>query len=445
MSVAIEEGRSLEERSRCTRLLSIIFPLGCLIVLIVGYAALGAVLFWLIEGSCSSNDRMKKDYNYFLRNLVDTVHDYSRTNVSSPGADEDLLEALKPNMKEFKTIWILSPEPWTFSGAMFFCCTVFTTVGYGQIYPETDAGKLVCILYAMVGIPLMLLVITDVGDILAILVSKSYLHLHKRCRLQSFSCWPWRGCQEKPEGDVAVHDGTYTFSQDVAPMDIKHVLRSQKSVKRKSVQLRNAEIFDRIIIRENLAREILMRRGGTLPRSLSCPELNRAPPQRDLLDLHDGQELERLDVPLVLILVLVFAYILFGGSVLRLWETELNTLDTFYFCFVTLTTIGFGDIMPRHPKFFMLTSLFIIVGMAILSMSFKLGQSRFVGCYRRCIGCITRGRVKKYEQLEDASLGEGEDVRAAGGQMRWFGGPLGGRGPPAPLSVGLRDNGAEAL
>lgn len=29
----------------------------------------------------------------------------------------------------FKSIWLQRPERWTFFGSMFFCCTVFTTVG----------------------------------------------------------------------------------------------------------------------------------------------------------------------------------------------------------------------------------------------------------------------------------------------------------------------------
>ncbi|KAJ8359609.1 hypothetical protein SKAU_G00161340 [Synaphobranchus kaupii] len=407
MSVAIERGQSLEERSRCVRLLSILFPLGCIIVLLVGYAALGALLFRHIEGNVGNvnvSRPMDEEYKQFLLTLVNIVR-YSTENDSPPEQEQLLLDQMDNEMKHFKTIWLQRPDLWTFFGSMFFCCTVFTTVGYGHIYPLTLTGKLVCILYAMVGIPLMLLVITDVGDILAILVSKAYFHLHQLCPLRSLCLRPSRGCQKKPVEAGVVRDTAYTFNHEVvvrAPMDMKQVLRSQAAVKKKSVKLRNAEIFDRIIARENLTRDHLMKqRGlGALPRSYSCPDLNRAVPQRGIWDLCTGEELEKLDVPLLLILVLVFAYILFGGLVLPLWEEEINIFNAFYFCFITLTTIGFGDIVPHHPNFFMLTSLFIIIGMAILSMAFKLGQSRFVGCYRQFIRCITGGTVQKYKQLE---------------------------------------------
>lgn len=280
----------------------------------------------------------------------------------------------------------------------------FVVAGYGEIYPVTLPGKVVCVLYAMVGIPLMLLVILDVGDFLAMLMTKAYIRIHSFCKILRSHTWtPWKA--RKREGDSdhrTLEDGTFVFRHDIVirePLDIRQVLHSQADVRHKSIQLQNnKEIFEKILARENLIRR------GPLLRTLSCPELDQLPPPLEGYTIWDftglGDGMEMLDVPFVLILFIVFAYILFGGLILPLWETEFEGFDPYYFCFITLTTIGFGDIVPNHPKYFMLTSLFIIIGMAIMSMAFKLGQTRIVIFYRQFLKFISRGNVETFKNEE---------------------------------------------
>lgn len=274
--------------------------------------------------------------------------------------------------------------------------------GYGEIYPVTLPGKVACVFYAMVGIPLMLLVILDVGDFLAMVMSRAYIHAHTLSKNLFSRTWsPWK-TEERDSSRQVLEDGTFVFSRDVVirePLDIRQVLRSQADVWHKSIQLQNnKEIFEKILARENLLRE------GPLLRTLSCPELDRLPPPPKGYALWDftglGDEMETLNVPFVLILFIVFAYICFGGLILPIWEDDFKDFDPYYFCFITLTTIGFGDIIPKHPKFFMLTSLFIIVGMAIMSMAFKLSQTRIVSCYRQCVKFISRGNVETFKNSE---------------------------------------------
>ncbi|GIY03745.1 uncharacterized protein CEXT_760501 [Caerostris extrusa] len=48
---------------------------------------------------------------------------------------------------------------------------------YGNIAPKTDVGKIVTIFYALLGIPLMLLCLTNIGDLLARSFKFTYFHL----------------------------------------------------------------------------------------------------------------------------------------------------------------------------------------------------------------------------------------------------------------------------
>uniref|UniRef100_A0A8D0L425 Potassium two pore domain channel subfamily K member 4 n=1 Tax=Sphenodon punctatus TaxID=8508 RepID=A0A8D0L425_SPHPU len=53
---------------------------------------------------------------------------------------------------------------WDMGSAFFFAGTIITTIGFGNTSPKTDAGRLFCIFYALVGIPLFGMLLAGVGD-----------------------------------------------------------------------------------------------------------------------------------------------------------------------------------------------------------------------------------------------------------------------------------------
>jgi len=57
--------------------------------------------------------------------------------------------------------------------------TLFTTIGYGTIACQTAAGKVTSVIYATIGIPLMLVVLSDLGVVLLRVFAYSYMMCKK--------------------------------------------------------------------------------------------------------------------------------------------------------------------------------------------------------------------------------------------------------------------------
>ncbi|KAL7668499.1 hypothetical protein ACOME3_009199 [Neoechinorhynchus agilis] len=83
-------------------------------------------------------------------------------------------------------------------------------------------------------------------------------------------------------------------------------------------------------------------------------------------------------------ITLFFSYVLLGAALFAAWEEDWSFLNSFYFCFVTLTTIGFGDFVPgktinarTSPTKFIIATCYIIFGLVLIGMCFDLVKERF--------------------------------------------------------------------
>ncbi|KAH7960043.1 hypothetical protein HPB49_016626 [Dermacentor silvarum] len=101
--------------------------------------------------------------------------------------------------------------------------------------------------------------------------------------------------------------------------------------------------------------------------------------------LDDLEERPRVTVPILLCMTIIGGYICGGAVLFSVWE-EWNYLDGSYFCFVTLSTIGFGDLVPGDTvvsdsgsqEKLVICSLYLLVGLALIAMCFNLVQEEVV-------------------------------------------------------------------
>lgn len=55
---------------------------------------------------------------------------------------------------------------WDYHNAFFFAGSLASTIGYGNISPETRSGKLFCILFIMIGIPYFGYMLSIISEII---------------------------------------------------------------------------------------------------------------------------------------------------------------------------------------------------------------------------------------------------------------------------------------
>jgi hypothetical protein len=69
---------------------------------------------------------------------------------------------------------------WSFQSATFYAMTLLSTIGYGTIACKTVIGKVITVLYVTIGLPLMLIVLRDLGLILFVALQKGYNRFHTK-------------------------------------------------------------------------------------------------------------------------------------------------------------------------------------------------------------------------------------------------------------------------
>ena len=217
--------------------------------------------------------------------------------------------------------------------------------GYGNLTPRTVPGKLVTILYAIIGIPLFLLYLTNIGGILAKSFKWTYARLCK--------------CQ------ICLH----YFGRR----------RRRKRRKHDNADSTDLETDD----------------------------------ESD--DENEEQDLDSVTVPISLCLTIMVSFIVGGATLFSEWESW-DLLEGSYFCFISLSTIGFGDYVPGDSiqsesgeiqLSFIFCSMYLMLGMALIAMCFNLMQEEVVASIRamgkRC------GLVKDEEDVDvDDVLAENE-------------------------------------
>ncbi|XP_014242305.1 TWiK family of potassium channels protein 7-like isoform X2 [Cimex lectularius] len=134
----------------------------CLFLCVIIYTCVGGLIFHLLEKD--------KDLSATPHGKEQLITEYS----SLLAGDSDKNVTLKKFEGDVRSLLVWEAKlqrgedelKWGYFASVFFCGTVYTTIGYGHMYPETVFGKITVIIYATIGIPLFLLALADFGTAL---------------------------------------------------------------------------------------------------------------------------------------------------------------------------------------------------------------------------------------------------------------------------------------
>ncbi|KAH7721362.1 Protein EGL-23 a [Aphelenchoides avenae] len=223
-------------------------------------------------------------------------------------------------------------EPWSFTDAVLFSFTIITTIGYGNVAPKTHEGRLFCILYGLIGIPFTLLAIADLGKFLSEMLDgwqKACTKFYKRVRQKAMGL---RKSISKSESLRKMATG---------------------SIRSKGVSVEELQKLE----------------DGT--ESLPQPEdeksqMSRKSKRRDSDD--EDQEIAQT-VPLIIMFVV---YVFAGAFLMSMYEPDMTFFKAVYFNYVSLTSIGLGDIVPRSETYMAFTIIYIAIGLALTTIAIEI-------------------------------------------------------------------------
>ncbi|CAF4850218.1 unnamed protein product [Pieris macdunnoughi] len=237
-------------------------------VFYVTYLLSGALVFSALETPLENQIRLE---------VIRAKQDFMVKNPTVLDSDlETLLEVVigASNQGVAASKNVTQGPNWTFGQSLFFASTVVTTIGYGHVTPLTKPGKLFCMAYALLGIPLTLV-------LLSALVERLLLPATALLRALNSS--------------------------------LGHLYR---------------------------------------PFTIRLVHLS------------------------IIVLMLVVFFLVIPAAIFSVLEPDWDYLDSFYYCFISITTIGLGDYIPGdspgqayRPLYKVATTFYLLLGLTFLMLT----------------------------------------------------------------------------
>ena len=128
--------------------------------------------------------------------------------------------------------------------------------------------------------------------------------------------------------------------------------------------------------------------------------------------LYDIEIDDSFNLPISIAGIILVIYIFLGAIMYLLWE-DWTFLDAFYFVFISISTIGFGDVTPAHPKYFLISAIYLFMGLALVSMCINVGIEFFTATIDKAKAHMDKARERVVEAGKEKMAVVGKEMNKA--------------------------------
>jgi hypothetical protein len=130
-------------------------------------------LVYLVVGAAIFDKLESKEENIRHANLTARINLFKQQHNISDQDFRNITRTVELNIQYRK-------KQWKFIGSFYYATLVLALIGYGHAIPNTEAGRAVTIGYALIGIPMWLIMIQSVGERLNALIRFVLKHIKRK-------------------------------------------------------------------------------------------------------------------------------------------------------------------------------------------------------------------------------------------------------------------------
>ncbi|CAJ0589962.1 unnamed protein product [Cylicocyclus nassatus] len=339
------------------------------LIVLFAYSLLGGLIFSAIEGG---NDRSilvmeyERNMDLFKRRrsyqeqLFKRFRDIDSDNSIAVNRTGVSIDKYKLELARHALAWyerklgVVVEEPtmvdtkWTLWGGVYYAASLYTTIGYGNFFPHTTAGRIVSMLYAIVGIPLVFTILCEWGFLYFTWIEYG---------------WNWvneRWCQKSLQRQVEKRH----LRERIRRVGSELSLHSMAQVPLLSVHRTTSNLVN-----------------------TTDHQIESNKPLGEL-DVVLPAEEQAQTVPMKAAIIFFFMWISLSAFIVRLWEYEWSYFSAFYFFFTSLTTIGLGDVVTKTPNFIIFNLAMTLIGLSVVGLCLAIVQAKVRLVFDRLIRSI---------------------------------------------------------